>query len=80
MTETLDAPIAAIADAVSAISDPGELYRVSREAESRVTAEMRAARQKLVLDLKEQGLTWRGIGELLGGVSPQRAEQISRGM
>jgi hypothetical protein len=78
MTETLDAPIAAIADAVSAISDPGELYKVSREAEQRVTADMRAARQKLVLGLREQKLTWRQIGELLGGVSAQRAEQISR--
>jgi hypothetical protein len=79
MTETLDAPIAAIVDAVSALSDPGELYRVSREAETRVTASMRAARQELVLGLREQGLTWRRIGELLGGVTAQRAEQISRG-
>ncbi|MZE56142.1 hypothetical protein GTY86_33710 [Streptomyces sp. SID5770] len=80
MTETLDAPIAAIADAVNAFSDLGEFYRASREAESRVTADMRAARQKRVLDLKGQGLTWRQIGELLGGVTPQRAEQISRGV
>lgn len=80
MTETLDAPIAAVTDAVSAFSDPGELYRVSREAESRVTEDMRAIRQKLVLGLRDQGLTWRSIGELLGGVSPQRAEQISRGV
>ncbi|TXS22423.1 hypothetical protein EAO70_06060 [Streptomyces sp. adm13(2018)] len=80
MTETLDAPIAAVADAVNAFSDPGELYRVSREAESRVTEGMRAIRQKLVLGLRDQGLTWRSIGELLGGVSPQRAEQISRGV
>ena len=80
MTETLDAPIAAIADAVSALSDPGELYRVSREAETRVTASMRVVRQELVLGLREQGLTWRRIGELLGGVTAQRAEQISRGV
>ena len=80
MTETLDSPIAALADAVAAFSDPGEFYRVSREVETRVTAEMRAARQKLVLGLREQGLTWKGIGEVLGGVSPQRAEQISRGV
>ncbi|MEU2236151.1 hypothetical protein [Streptomyces vietnamensis] len=80
MTETLDAPIAAVADAVSAFSDPGELYQVSREAESRVIEDMRAIRQRLVLGLREQGLTWRSIGELLGGVSAQRAEQISRGV
>ena len=79
MTETLDAPIAAIAAAINAISDPGELYRESRDVESRVIADMRAARQKRVLELKAQGLTWRGIGELLGGISAQRAEQISRG-
>lgn len=80
MTETLDAPIATINDAVCALDDLGEFYRLSREAESRVTATMRAARQKRLLKLKEEGLTWREIGELLGGVSAQRAEQISRGV
>jgi hypothetical protein len=79
MTETLDAPIAHIVELVDAISDPGELYRVSREAETRVTGAMRAARQRTALKLKGEGLTWRQIGELLGGVSAQRAEQISRG-
>ena len=77
MTETLDAPIAEIADIVTAIDDPGEFYRASREAESRVTTSMRAARRKRLLALREQGLTWRQIGEILG-VSTQRAEQISR--
>ncbi|WP_159040997.1 hypothetical protein [Streptomyces sp. FxanaA7] len=80
MTETLDAPIAHIAEIVDGISDPGELYRVSREAESRVTSEMRAVRQKAAQRLREQGLTWRQIGEVMGGVSAQRAEQISRGV
>ena len=77
MTETLDAPIADIAEIVSAIDDPGEFYRASREVESRVTASMRAVRRERLLALREQGLTWRQIGELLG-VSTQRAEQISR--
>lgn len=80
MTETLDTPIAQLTEIVDAIDDPGDLYRVSREIETRVTAAMRAARQERALLLKGQGLTWRRIGELMGGVSAQRAEQISRGV
>ncbi|MGW1134884.1 hypothetical protein [Streptomyces griseoluteus] len=80
MTETLDTPIAQLSEIVNAISDPGDLYRVSREVEVRVTSAMRAARQTRAQQLKDQGLTWRQIGELMGGVSAQRAEQISRGV
>ncbi|NED31058.1 hypothetical protein [Streptomyces sp. SID8499] len=80
MTETLDTPIAQLTEIVDALDDPGELYRVSREVEARVTSAMRAARQTRALHLKGQGLTWRQIGRLMGGVSAQRAEQISRGV
>ncbi|WP_329114510.1 hypothetical protein [Streptomyces sp. NBC_01353] len=80
MTETLDAPIAQIAELVDAIDDASELDRVSRDVESRVIGAMRAARQKKALELRDQGLTWRLIGEVMGGVSAQRAEQISRGV
>jgi hypothetical protein len=80
MTETLDTPIAQLTEIVNAIDDPGDLYRVSREVEARVASAMRAARQERALSLKEQGLTWRQIGEQMGGVSAQRAEQISRGV
>ncbi|MEE1813524.1 hypothetical protein PUR59_00465 [Streptomyces sp. SP18ES09] len=79
MTEILDAPIAAAAEAVRAIAGPTERCKVSQEAESRMTEVMRAIRQELALDLKTQGLTWREVGELMGGVSPQRAKQISLG-
>jgi hypothetical protein len=80
MTETLDVPIAQIVELVDAIGDPGELDRVSRDVESRVIGAMRAARQKKSLELRSHGLTWRQIGEVMGGVSAQRAEQISRGV
>lgn len=80
MTETLDTPIAQLTEIVDAIDDPGDLYRVSREVEARVASAMRTIRQDRALRLKEQGLTWRKIGELMGGVSAQRAEQISRGV
>ncbi|MEW5658321.1 hypothetical protein ABGT92_23745 [Streptomyces cinereoruber] len=44
-----------------------------------MTAAMRSIRQELALDLKAQGLTWREVGKLMGGVSAQRAKQISLG-
>lgn len=79
MTETLEAPIAAVVDVVRAVSDPTEQCKASQEAESRMTAAMRSIRQELALDLKAQGLTWREVGKLMGGVSAQRAKQISLG-
>ncbi|MFG2599538.1 hypothetical protein [Streptomyces sp. NPDC048462] len=40
---------------------------------------LRELRQQRVNALKEQGRTWREIGQLLGGVSAARAQQIGKG-
>lgn len=41
---------------------------------------LRQLRQQRVNALKEQGRTWKEIGQLLGGVSAARAQQIGKGM
>ncbi|MFD7860900.1 hypothetical protein [Streptomyces sp. NPDC059783] len=42
-------------------------------------ARLRELRQQRVNALKKQGRTWREIGELLGGISAARAQQIGTG-
>ncbi|CAL9598171.1 hypothetical protein AB0E99_22800 [Streptomyces sp. NPDC030592] len=41
---------------------------------------LRELRQRRVQALKEQGKTWAEIGQLLGGVTPARAQQIGAGL
>ncbi|MFE9780500.1 hypothetical protein ACFYPA_20365 [Streptomyces sp. NPDC005775] len=41
---------------------------------------LRQLRQQRVNALKEQGRTWKEIGQLLGGVSAARAQQIGKGL
>lgn len=41
---------------------------------------LRELRQRRVQALRTQGKTWREIGELLGGISPARAQQIATGL
>lgn len=41
---------------------------------------LRELRQRRVLALKEQGKTWEQIGQLLGGISAARAQQIATGV
>ncbi|MFC7817583.1 hypothetical protein [Streptomyces sp. NPDC057367] len=41
---------------------------------------LRALRQRRVRALKEKGRTWEEIGQLLGGISAARAQQIAAGV
>ncbi|MFI6895811.1 hypothetical protein ACIBM4_17040 [Streptomyces sp. NPDC050256] len=41
---------------------------------------LRELRQQRVNALKKQGRTWRDIGQLLGGISAARAQQIGKGL
>jgi len=63
------------------LSDPAERYTALAQLEANVTTVLKAERQRIALELKHQhGKTWREVGRLLGGVTAQRAEQISKGM
>jgi hypothetical protein len=43
-------------------------------------SKLRALRQQRVQALKAQGKTWAEIGELLGGITAARAQQIGAGL
>jgi len=61
-------------------NDPVERYKALSTLEASVTLALKAERQRIALELRQQDKTWREIGRLLGGVTAQRAEQISKGM
>lgn len=43
-------------------------------------ASLRELRQARVQALKGSGLTWAQIAEIIGGITPERAQQIGRGL
>lgn len=82
MAHTLDTAVAHVADSLDAldtISDPIERYQASRKTALVVDDRLRGIRQRIALELKATGKTWREIGEIMDGVTAQRAEQISKG-
>lgn len=81
MTEALEAAIAVVRGALDAIDDPTERYQESRNAEVAINDTLRRVRRNVALELKHRhGKTWRETGHLMGEVTAQRAEQISRGV
>jgi hypothetical protein len=81
MTEALEAAIAVVRGVLDAINDPTERYQESREVEVAIDDTLREVRQNVALELKHQhSKTWREAGEAMGGLTAQRAEQISRGV
>lgn len=63
---------------LGAVSDPVEKYRAAVKAEATKDVIMKAVWRELALTLKGRDLTWREVGEIMGGVSAQRAHQISK--
>lgn len=64
--------------AITAVPDLVEQYREAEHTAAFLKREFRRIRQEAVLELKQEGRTWREIGDLLG-VTGARAEQMSRG-
>lgn len=79
MTDTLDTLPAAVAGALDAISDPVERFQRMQAIGNELDDALKGVRQRIALALYSQGKPWREVGELMGGVSAQRAWQISRG-
>jgi len=78
MTEDRD-PIALLVADLDAIDDPGKRFRETVTTEARLDTELRGVRQRIAEQLRAKGVTFREIGEVMGGVSAQRAEQITKG-
>lgn len=79
MTESLEATVAQLSRQIGAISDLGERYKAIKNAGAKVDEVLRAHLQEVALGLKAEGKTWPEVGEIMGGVTYQRAHQISKG-
>jgi hypothetical protein len=79
MTQTLDTAIAAVAGAIAEPDDPAMQYERLREAEAKASEVFKQARRAIANGFYSQGKPWREVGELMGGVSAQRAWQVARG-
>lgn len=79
MTTSLDAAATAVAEALDAISDPIERDQAVPTARAKVDEELKGVRQRIAVELYNRFGSWRAVGEAMGGVSAQRAWQISRG-
>jgi hypothetical protein len=79
MTFNPDSIDALIAD-LDATGDPEERFREAALAEARFDEGLRGVRQRIAVQLYEGGKrTYREVGQIMGGVSAQRAEQIAKG-
>lgn len=65
--------------AIGEIENPTERFDLLTSLESEIAHIFRVSRQQIALELKRRGWTWRAIGEAMGGVSAQRAHQLSLG-
>ncbi|GFE20077.1 GIY-YIG nuclease family protein [Streptomyces nigrescens] len=63
---------------LEAIEDPVERYRAANRVEARWRQIAKEEKARIARALHDQGMSWREVGESLGGLSSQRAEQISR--
>lgn len=80
MRDLLEPAVTGVRSALDAVNDPIERYQATREVEAEVHSVIKEVRQNIALELKrEHRKTWREIGEIMGGVTAQRAEQISKG-
>ncbi|MGQ4513651.1 hypothetical protein [Streptomyces sp. DW26H14] len=78
MADFLTAQRVALIDAAKAqVSDPVERYGKLKELLKLVAKDIKIAQAEVANELHD-GRTWGQVGDLLGGVSGSRAEQISR--
>ncbi|MBQ1167104.1 hypothetical protein KBZ21_54815, partial [Streptomyces sp. A73] len=59
--------------------DPAQRYEDVVTVEAQLDEDLRGVRQRIALELRVGGLTYREVGEVMGGVTAQRAEQIAKG-
>ncbi|MGW2594801.1 hypothetical protein ACWCXC_31675 [Streptomyces sp. NPDC001515] len=74
----VETSLAGLCAEIRAIQDPLKRFAAVRDLEELLGVVLRGETQRAVIAMKESGLVWREIGELLG-VSGQRAHQISLG-
>jgi hypothetical protein len=68
----------AVIRSINEIPDLVERYEEAERTKAFLKEEFKRLRQEAVLELKQEGRSWRAVGEIIG-VSGARAEQMSRG-
>jgi hypothetical protein len=79
MTHSLTTAFDAVASTLADIDDPVARLEKAREGDVTWSEILKKTRQSAALDLYAQLKSWRQVGETMGGLSAQRAWQISRG-
>ncbi|TFI30128.1 hypothetical protein [Streptomyces sp. 4R-3d] len=79
MTDSVDATLDLLNEQLRAKSDLAERYTAVRDVEKKVKAAVTLHLQEIAKGLKSEGRTWPQVGEIMGGVTYQRAHQISKG-
>lgn len=77
--EAIDAEINKMMADLRAIEDPVARYHAATQLQKDWRIAIAERKKRFALDLRDQGRSWREVGEIMGGLSSQRAEQISRG-
>lgn len=79
MTFNPDSVDALIAE-LDAISDPFDRFEKVVAYEARLDDGLRGVRQRIAVELYDGGKrTYREVGQIMGGVTASRAEQIAKG-
>jgi hypothetical protein len=83
MADSPDAPFTRYDDELRAITDLHERWaafvEVSKNLERELESFRRRHRQEIATGLKDAARTWKEVGEIMGGVTYQRAHQFGRG-
>jgi hypothetical protein len=83
MADFPNAPFAAYDEHLRALTDLNERWDAYLELAEFLERELelwrRRQRQEIALGFREQGKTWKEIGEAMGGVTLQRAHQFGKG-
>ena len=79
MTPDQEALIDRLVESLDAVADPAERHQTTSEVAEQVNVALRGVRQRIATELHDSGKPWREVGEIMGGVSSQRAHQIANG-
>ena len=83
MADSPDAPFARYDDQLRQIADLHERWDtfvdLSKQLERELELFRKRHRQEIARGFKDEGKTWKEVGEIMGGVTYQRAHQFSRG-
>lgn len=80
MTDRLQPVVVALDDALDAFSDPVDEYQAIERIEELLGEKLRDRRRLIAIKLYDGGTrTYREVGQIMGGVTASRAEQIAKG-